>query len=49
MEQTAFGVNTETSKDDMYETARTVVDMWESEYYERDDDWLEVSQAHGHA
>ena len=40
MEQTAFGVNTETSKDDMYETARTVVDMWASEYYERDDDWL---------
>ena len=30
MEQTAFGVNTETSKDDMYETARTVVDMWGS-------------------
>src|ERR671919_2125818 len=41
MEQMAFGVDVERSKDDMYETARTVVDMWGSEYYERHDDFLE--------
>src|SRR5205823_4625785 len=40
MEQLAFGVDVEHSKDDMYETARTVVDMWASEYYERDDEWM---------
>jgi alkanesulfonate monooxygenase SsuD/methylene tetrahydromethanopterin reductase-like flavin-dependent oxidoreductase (luciferase family) len=41
MEQTAFGVDRERSKDDMFEAIRTVCDMWEQEYYERHDDWLE--------
>jgi alkanesulfonate monooxygenase SsuD/methylene tetrahydromethanopterin reductase-like flavin-dependent oxidoreductase (luciferase family) len=41
MEQTAFGVDRERSKDDMFEAIRTVVAMWESEYYERHDSWLE--------
>jgi alkanesulfonate monooxygenase SsuD/methylene tetrahydromethanopterin reductase-like flavin-dependent oxidoreductase (luciferase family) len=41
MEQIAFGVDRERSKEDMFEAIRTVVDLWAAEYYERHDEWLE--------
>lgn len=41
MEQIAFGVEREHSKDHMLEAARTIAAMWREERYERHDDFLE--------
>jgi alkanesulfonate monooxygenase SsuD/methylene tetrahydromethanopterin reductase-like flavin-dependent oxidoreductase (luciferase family) len=40
MEQTAFGVDIPNSKEKMKAAARTVVGMWEQEYYEEDSEFL---------
>jgi alkanesulfonate monooxygenase SsuD/methylene tetrahydromethanopterin reductase-like flavin-dependent oxidoreductase (luciferase family) len=40
MEQIAFGVDIPASKDKMKAAARTVVGMWEAEYYEEDSEYL---------
>ncbi len=40
MEQTAFGVDIPASKDKMKAAARTVVGMWEQQYYEEDSEYL---------
>lgn len=40
MEQLAFGVDIASSKDKMKAAARTVVGMWEQEYYEEDSEYL---------
>lgn len=40
MEQIAFGVDIPASKDKMKAAARTVVGMWEEEYYEEDSEYL---------
>ncbi|HJT40379.1 MAG TPA: LLM class flavin-dependent oxidoreductase [Sphingobium sp.] len=40
MEQLAFGVDIASSKEKMKAAARTVVGMWEQEYYEEDSEYL---------
>ncbi|HJT41407.1 MAG TPA: LLM class flavin-dependent oxidoreductase [Sphingobium sp.] len=40
MEQHAFGVDIKSSKDKMKAAARTVVGMWDQEYYEEDSEYL---------
>jgi len=40
MEQIAFGVDIPASKDKMKAAARTVVGMWDQEYYEEDSEYL---------
>lgn len=40
MEQQAFGVDIAASKDKLKAAARTVVGMWEQEYYEEDSEYL---------
>jgi alkanesulfonate monooxygenase SsuD/methylene tetrahydromethanopterin reductase-like flavin-dependent oxidoreductase (luciferase family) len=40
MEQIAFGVDIPASKEKMKAAARTVVGMWEAEYYEEDSEYL---------
>ncbi|MBV1687347.1 LLM class flavin-dependent oxidoreductase [Novosphingobium sp. G106] len=40
MEQIAFGVDIPASKDKMKAAAKTVVGMWEQEYYEEDSEYL---------
>jgi len=40
MEQTAFGVDIPASKEKMKAAARSVVGMWEQEYYEEDSEYL---------
>ena len=41
MEQLAFGVDRERSKENMFEAARTIAGMWREERYERHDEFLE--------
>ena len=40
MEQLAFGVDRETSRDSAEDAIRSVVHMWEAEYAEWDSEWL---------